>query len=645
MRRLIDHVLWILAAQLSVAPLVHATQITIANLDGAVEGFNDPTPVTPVGTNPGTTIGEQRLIVFEYAARIWESIVDSSVEIIVEAKFDPLTCTTTSAILGSAGATNYYRDFANAPVSETWYSVAQANSLAGSDLNPASADVSATFNASIDNNDNCLSNTNWYYGLDGNKPANSIELLSVVMHEIGHGLGFLTLVDLATGMKAATRNDAYMLNLEDHSRGQTWDQLNNVQRAASATDTADLHWIGSNVTSRIGSYTGGVNNGHIRMYAPGTVNPGSSVSHFSNALAPNELMEPFDTGPKPGPGLAQDLLLDIGWGVFPDSRPVVSTLANASMLQEGTLQIDFVIADNDTPLGNLVLDATSSNTTVVDQSGLVFSGSGNVRTLTIGPNPGAVGATTIEISVWDGSSTATESFALSVLFNNPPVVGILSPLDSDSFAASDVISFQATATDAEDGSLSSAVQWDSSLDGNIGSGAIVMSTLSPGTHTITATATDSLGKSTSQSVDISVAVQGDSDGDGLDDSWEIAFFGDLSQNGAGDYDSDGLSNLDEATLMTTPTLPDSDGDGISDGDEVHLYAIDPTFSNRGDVAPRGASDNLIGVGDLVVITRLITGVITPDALESTLADMNDDGRLDAADILMLQQLLLAVPAP
>ena len=85
--------------------------------------------------------------------------------------------------------------------------------------------------------------------------------------------------------------------------------------------------------------------------------------------------------------------------------------------------------------------------------------------------------------------------------------------------------------------------------------------------------------------------------------------------------------------------------GISDGDEVNLYGLDPAISNRGDVAPRGASDNLIGVGDLVVITRLVTGVITPNALESTLADMNDDGQLDAADILMLQQLILAVPAP
>ena len=92
-------------------------------------------------------------------------------------------------------------------------------------------------------------------------------------------------------------------------------------------------------------------------------------------------------------------------------------------------------------------------------------------------------------------------------------------------------------------------------------------------------------------------------------------------------------------------LVDTDGDSLSDGDEVNLYGIDPTASNKGDVAPRGASDNLIGVGDLVVMTRLVTGVITPDALESTLADMNDDGELDAADILMLQQLILAVPAP
>ncbi len=40
----------------------HAATITIVNLDGAGEGFNDATPATPVGGNPGITVGEQRLL-------------------------------------------------------------------------------------------------------------------------------------------------------------------------------------------------------------------------------------------------------------------------------------------------------------------------------------------------------------------------------------------------------------------------------------------------------------------------------------------------------------------------------------------------------------------------------------------------------
>ena len=45
-----------------------AAIVTIVNMDGAGEGFNDPTPLAPVGGNTGTTRGAQRLIAFQYAA-------------------------------------------------------------------------------------------------------------------------------------------------------------------------------------------------------------------------------------------------------------------------------------------------------------------------------------------------------------------------------------------------------------------------------------------------------------------------------------------------------------------------------------------------------------------------------------------------
>src|SRR5436309_10058852 len=85
--------------------------ITIVNLDGPGEGFNDPTPVAPVGGNPGTTIGAQRLYVFQYAAKIWGRILTSSVPVICNCKFDPQTCDNTGAVLGSTSAGSSHRDF------------------------------------------------------------------------------------------------------------------------------------------------------------------------------------------------------------------------------------------------------------------------------------------------------------------------------------------------------------------------------------------------------------------------------------------------------------------------------------------------------------------------------------------------------
>ncbi|MGR9117579.1 MAG: PA domain-containing protein, partial [Gammaproteobacteria bacterium] len=223
-----------------------ATTITIVNADGPGEGFNDQTAVSPVGGNDGTTLGAQRLRVFEEAANIWASYINSDVEIKVEAQFDPLSCDTNWAVLGSAGTTTVHRNFDGAPVVNTWYPQALANSLSGTDLSPANPDLSATFNSALDNNNACLTGINWYLGLDGNTNGD-IDLLDVVLHEIGHGLGFASYVNESTGQPFLNYMDIYSINLEDHSTGLTWGEMNNTQRSQSAIDYGDLHFIGANV--------------------------------------------------------------------------------------------------------------------------------------------------------------------------------------------------------------------------------------------------------------------------------------------------------------------------------------------------------------------------------------------------------------
>lgn len=620
--------------------IVSATSIVISNLDGAGEGFNDTTPVNPVGGNPGTTKGEQRIRVFEHAAKIWGAVVNSNVTIVVDARFDPLTCTSTQALLGSAGTVSIYRDFTNAPAAMTWYPVALANSLSGQDLNTSTSEIIATFNSDIDNNNNCLNNTNWYYGLDGNKPAGSIELLTVVLHEMGHGLGFQTFIDISTGEKLGGLNDAYMLNLEDHSLGLGWSQLSDAQRLASIIDTPDLHWTGVNVTAEIANYTAGINQGHVQLYAPDPVEGGSSVAHFSTALSPNELMEPQDTGPKSGPGLALSLFKDLGWPVFSNAVPVIAALGDQTTPTGQTIQVNNLVNDNDTPLTNLVLSAVSSNTAVVDASGLSFSGTGAQRTLSVTPQAGSAGTTSINVTVTDANSSASEAFNLAVVANNPPVITVTNPADGAEYLDTDTVNLAASANDLEDGDISTSINWSSSLDGALGSGPALAVQLSEGTHTLNVSVTDSGGIQDMVNLTVFSYGNGDSDGDSLTDNWEFIHFGSLNETSSGDFDSDGLTNLQELNLNTLPANPDTDGDGVNDGDEVNLYGLDPTQSNSGDIGPRGNPDGLINAGDLLVMTRLVTGLLVPTTLESLLADINHDSQLNVADMLLLQQAIL-----
>jgi hypothetical protein len=242
----------LLALLLALAAPSRAATITIVNLDGGSEGFNDPTPAAPVGGNPGTTVGEQRLFVFHTAAAIWGALLPSDVEIRVSARFDPQTCTATSGVLGSAGPGSLHRDFPNALFSGTWYHQALANRLAGSDLSAAN-DISATFNSSV-GSPTCLT-SGWYYGIDGNEGI-QMELLPVVLHELGHGLGFSTTTNGVTGTMMNGAPHVYDRFLMSVSTGLHWNQMSSTQRAASAVGCEDLVWDGPSVTARAPSLLG-----------------------------------------------------------------------------------------------------------------------------------------------------------------------------------------------------------------------------------------------------------------------------------------------------------------------------------------------------------------------------------------------------
>ena len=240
---------------LACAGAAQAVTITIVNRNGAGVGFNDPTPLAPIGGNSGTTLGQQRLIAFEYAAAVWGATLSSAVPIRIAASFEPLACTATTATLGSAGASDIYADFPNAPRPATWYPAALASKLAGIDQTPPEAPhIVARFNSRLGLFEDCMPKDGFYLGVDG-KAGTRIDLVTVLLHEMAHGLGFQTFTSDRTGKRVNDMPsvwDHYLIdNRAGAGPGKTWAQMTDEERSASAISGAGLSWNGAGVTSGV----------------------------------------------------------------------------------------------------------------------------------------------------------------------------------------------------------------------------------------------------------------------------------------------------------------------------------------------------------------------------------------------------------
>jgi hypothetical protein len=272
--------LLILALVGASAPAFARANIVINNTDAPGIGLNDPTPVAPVGGNPATTLGAQRLAVFELAADIWGTVLESDVDIVVQATFQPLNCTPTSGTLGAAGALQIFASFSGAEFPLTWYQVALANKLAGFDLTPGppdpgflqppfNDDIFAFFNGAIGTDPNCLTGLNWYNGFDHNEAPNEIDLLSVVVHEMGHGLGFANFINENSGTGPLGLPDIYSVYTFDETTGKSWAQMTPAERVASATNTGNVVWSGANVTAQASNFLAAF--GELVVNSPGSI--------------------------------------------------------------------------------------------------------------------------------------------------------------------------------------------------------------------------------------------------------------------------------------------------------------------------------------------------------------------------------------
>ena len=244
----------LVAGAMGLATQAHAAAtILINNLNGPGVGFNDTTAAAPVGGNTGTTLGQQRLIAFTYAANIWGATLTSNVPIVIQAQFSALTCTATSAVLGSAGATFIFNNFPNAAKPNTWYSYALANKIAGADQQPTvpvTAQINANFNVNLGLNANCLPGSPFYLGLDGNH-GTGIDFIEVLVHEMGHGVGFQTFTSGSTGAFQSGLPSIWDHYLFGLTAGKLWKDMTAAERVASAISVNGLVWTGAGVTAAV----------------------------------------------------------------------------------------------------------------------------------------------------------------------------------------------------------------------------------------------------------------------------------------------------------------------------------------------------------------------------------------------------------
>ena len=248
------------------------------------------------------------------ALDVWAGLVTSSQPITVFVEYKSLGAGT----LASAGPGRYFRDFDGAPVADTHYAQPLAEALSGQNLGGSLNDVDIDINIRND----------WYFGTDGDTPSSQYDLMSVLLHEFLHGLGFLGTMTVtgsqgSWGRDFPRRPDSYerftetaggadLVNTSVYPNPST--ALGNALQSGSV-------WFNSPRTNRTIT-------DRVRLYAPDPWEPGSSFSHLDEDAYPagsaNSLGTPFlhssEAVHAPGP-LALCMLEAMGWSTPQDCTP------------------------------------------------------------------------------------------------------------------------------------------------------------------------------------------------------------------------------------------------------------------------------------------------------------------------------------
>ncbi len=319
---------------------------------------------------------EEAKTAFQFAVDIWESLIISDVPIRINASW---AVSSNSNNLGSA-TSDEARNFEGAPLKDVWYPIPIAEKLARKSLNSENSfDIIANFNAGRDD---------WYFETDGNTPSGQFDLVTIVLHEIGHGLGFRASMFVFNGNgnwgTGDLNGDPIIFDTKlENSTGQ--ELLDENLFPNNSSELADQLTGNSIVFNSPIAFA--ETNGLPRIYAPQPYNPGSSISHLDEnnySGTVNSLMTPFAAPSEamhdPGP-LTLFMFADMGWvHTFIDHEALVDQETTIPAI-EINITSDSAIVDN-----TMMLLYSTDNFATTNEIVMTAGGTAGAFTANI-PNP------------------------------------------------------------------------------------------------------------------------------------------------------------------------------------------------------------------------------------------------------------------
>ena len=306
---------------------------------------------------------------FQYAVSIWETLIYSPVPIYIRANWLSLD----DGVLGSCGPSIYFENFDAAHYKDRYYPVALVEKMEGEEITgPELPDMIANFNRDFDN---------WYFGTDGDTPEGKYDFVSIVLHEIAHGLGFTGFfyVDDNVGHYGG---DLGFPGVFDEFVADPW-EVQLVDTAAYRNGSRELYnALTSNIMyhKSLAAKAAHEFNRFPRLYAPNPFDEGSSIYHlneFSYGFDdPNSLMTPFaDEGTanhNPGP-LTMGIFADMGWQFISIKHDKITDTENVN---EGIKVEARVFSDAELDSTSVKLVYSTSNIeTESDTVELIYNGS------------------------------------------------------------------------------------------------------------------------------------------------------------------------------------------------------------------------------------------------------------------------------